>query len=356
MLCVNTVYGPVRGMFGSIFSKFGVEVTYFHSEQSTDLSPLLRDNTKLIFLESPSTGLFEIQDLRAVAKLARANNIWTAIDNTWATPLYQKPLDLGLDISIHSGTKYIAGHSDMMLGLVAGTEEAMKHVHRVHGQLGASLAPDDAYLAIRGLRTLPLRLKRHEASALEIAEWLEGHPMVSEVNHPGLPSFEGHQLHRSQSSGDSGLFSFALKQRSEAARAAFVNSLAFFSLGYSWGGYESLLAPRLQLLRQRRTARQPRPHRSYVLRLHRPRRSGGFHRGFGESLGSVREDRLKFIEIKRWAIGDFRSCRRSEIPQSPNRLIPNLFPATHHTSGDTNHKVNPTSASRHRRRHVVGAV
>lgn len=243
VLCVNTAYAPVRHMFASIFSKFGVEVTYFHSEQSTDLSPLLRDNTRLIFLESPSTGLFEIQDLRAVAKLARAHKIWTAIDNTWATPLYQKPLDLGIDISIHSGTKYIAGHSDMMLGLVAGTEDAMKLMHRVHGQLGAALAPDDAYLAIRGLRTLPLRLKRHEASALQIAQWLEGHPLISEVMHPGLVSFEGHQLHRSQCSGDSGLFSFALKPRSETARAAFINSLAFFGLGYSWGGYESLISP-----------------------------------------------------------------------------------------------------------------
>lgn len=243
VLCVKTVYGPVRAMFATIFNKFGVEITYFDSEQSTDLSPLLRDNTKLIYLESPSTGVFEIQDLRAVAKLARAHKIWTAIDNTWATPLYQKPLDLGIDISIHSGTKYIAGHSDLMLGLVAGTEDAMKLVRRVYSQLGASLAPDDAYLALRGLRTLPLRLKRHEASAMEIAQWLEAHPMVTEVMHPGLHSFEGHQLHRSQCSGDSGLFSFALQARSETARAAFVNSLAFFSLGYSWGGYESLLSP-----------------------------------------------------------------------------------------------------------------
>jgi cystathionine beta-lyase len=243
VLCVKTVYGPVRAILGSIFKKFGVEVTYFDAEQSSDLSSLLRENTKLIFLESPSTGVFEIQDLRAVAKLAQDRGIWTAIDNTWATPLYQKALDLGLDISIHSGTKYISGHSDLMLGLVAGKAAPMQKIRAVHGQLGASLSPDDAYLALRGLRTLPLRLKQHEASALQIARWLEKQPAVVEVLHPGLESFEAHQLHRSQCSGDSGLFSFQLQARSETARAAFVNSLQFFSLGYSWGGYESLLSP-----------------------------------------------------------------------------------------------------------------
>jgi cysteine-S-conjugate beta-lyase len=243
ILCIKSVYGPVRSILESIFKKFGVEVTYFDAEQSSDLSPLLRENTRLIFLESPSTGVFEIQDLRAVAKLARERGIWTAIDNTWATPLYQKPLALGLDISIHSGTKYISGHSDLVLGLVAGTAAAMRKIRAVHAQLGASLSPDDAYLALRGLRTLPLRLKEHGAAALQVARWLEAHPAVVEVLHPGLESFEAHQLHRSQCSGDSGLFSFKLQARSETARAAFVNSLQFFSLGYSWGGYESLLSP-----------------------------------------------------------------------------------------------------------------
>jgi cystathionine beta-lyase len=243
VLCIKTVYGPVRAIMGSIFAKFGVEVTYFSDYESHDLSPLVRDNTKLIYLESPSTGVFEIQDLRAVAQLGRERSIWTAIDNTWATPLYQKPLQLGIDLSIHSGTKYIAGHSDLMLGLVTGTEAAMRKVRAVYSQLGASLSPDDAYLALRGLRTLPLRLQRHEASALQVARWLETHAEVEEVLHPGLESFEGHQLHRSQCSGDSGLFSFRLKARSESARAAFVNSLTLFSLGYSWGGYESLLSP-----------------------------------------------------------------------------------------------------------------
>ncbi len=243
VLSIDTVYGPVRGILENVLHKFGVEVSYFEASAAADLTPHLRPHTRMIYLESPSTGLFEIQDLRAVAKLGRERNIWTVIDNTWATPIYQKPLDLGIDISLHSGTKYIGGHSDLMLGLVTGTAEAMKKVRSVYSQLGASLSPDDAYLALRGLRTLPLRLKQHEASALQVARWLEDHQAVAEVLHPGLESFPGHALHRSQCSGDSGLFGFRLHPRSEAARAAFVNSLEFFSLGYSWGGYESLLSP-----------------------------------------------------------------------------------------------------------------
>jgi cysteine-S-conjugate beta-lyase len=243
VLCVKTVYGPVRTILDTFFKKFGVETTYFPSEDSTDLTPYLKDNTRLIYLESPSTGLFEIQNLRAVAQLARQRGIWTAIDNTWATPLYQKPIELGIDVSLHSGTKYVAGHSDLMLGLVTGTAEAMKKIRSIHSQLGASLAPDDAYLALRGLRTLPLRMQRHHESALKVARWLASHPEVEEVLHPGLETFPGHTMHRSQSCGDSGLFGFRLRARVEGARAAFINSLQLYSLGYSWGGYESLMSP-----------------------------------------------------------------------------------------------------------------
>lgn len=243
VLCVDTVYGPTRSALQSLYRRFGVETTFFPAEASQDLRPYLQDNTRLIFLESPSSGLFQIQDLRAVAALARERGIWTAIDNTWATPLYQKPLDLGLDLSVHSGTKYIAGHSDLLLGLVVGTQEAMRPVRRVYTLLGASLAPDDAYLALRGLRSLPIRLRQHETSALRIARWLQEHPEVVEVLHPGLESHPHHALHRSQCMGDSGLFSFRLRPRGEAARAAFVNSLRLFHLGYSWGGFESLLSP-----------------------------------------------------------------------------------------------------------------
>jgi cysteine-S-conjugate beta-lyase len=243
VLCVKTVYGPVRSILNTFFQKFGVETTYFPAADSADLTPYLKENTRLIYLESPSTGIFEIQDLRAVAQLARQRGIWTAIDNTWATPLFQRPLDMGIDISLHSGTKYISGHSDLMLGLVTGTAAAMQKIRGVYSQLGASLSPDDAYLALRGIRTLPLRLQRHQESAMKVARWLVSHPEVEEVLHPGLKSFPGHALHRRQSCGDSGLFAFRLRARVEAARAAFINILQLYSLGYSWGGYESLMSP-----------------------------------------------------------------------------------------------------------------
>lgn len=243
MLCVETVYGPVRRFLATTMRKLGVEVTYFPAAASQDLSPYLQENTRLIYLESPASLTFDIQDLRAVAKLARSRGIWTVIDNTWATPLYQKPLELGIDVSLHSGTKYIAGHSDQLLGLVAGTEEAIAPIRDFAPLMGASLSPDDAYLGLRGLRTLPVRLKKHEESALQIARWLQSRPEVREVLHPGLPDFPGHELHRSQCRGDSGLFGFRLQPRGEKARAAFVDSLKLFHLGYSWGGFESLLVP-----------------------------------------------------------------------------------------------------------------
>lgn len=243
VLCINTVYGPVRATFTSMLSRFGVETTFFPCTACPSLADYLRPNTRMIYVESPSTGLFEIQDLRAVAKLAKEKGIWTVIDNTWATPLFQKPIQLGIDVSIHSATKYIGGHSDLMFGLTAGTAPAMKQIRKVYTLLGACPGPDDSFLALRGLRTLHVRLQQHEASGLAVARWLESQPEVVRVNHPGLESFPGHAIHRSQCSGDSGLFSFELQARGEAARAAFVDSLRFFGLGYSWGGYESLLSP-----------------------------------------------------------------------------------------------------------------
>lgn len=243
VLCINTVYGPVRATFQSLLSRFGVETTFFPCTACPTLADYLRPNTRMIYVESPSTGLFEIQDLRAVAKLAREKGIWTAIDNTWATPLFQKPIQLGIDVSIHSATKYIGGHSDLMFGLTSGTAAAMAKIRRVYTLLGACPGPDDSFLALRGLRTLHVRMAQHQANGLKVARWLAEQPEVVRVNHPGLESFPGHAIHRSQCSGDSGLFSFELQPRGETARAAFVNSLRFFGLGYSWGGYESLLSP-----------------------------------------------------------------------------------------------------------------
>ncbi len=243
LLMVDCVYGPTRQFADNVLGRMGIEVEYFPPAESVNLAPRLRDNTRLIYLESPGSLTFELQDLPAVASLARERGIFTLADNSWATPLYQKPLEFGIDIVVHSGTKYIAGHSDLTLGLLVCSTELFAKIKRVAVLLGASLAPDDAYLALRGLRTLPLRLAQHQASALQVAGWLQERPEVREVLYPGLPDFPGHELARRQLSGYSSLFSFRLFPGSRKARHAFVDTLDLFLIGVSWGGYESLILP-----------------------------------------------------------------------------------------------------------------
>jgi cystathionine beta-lyase len=246
LLVVSCVYGPVRALCDHTLRSFGVETDYFRPEEAADLSERIRPNTRLVYLESPGSLTFDIQDLRAAARCAREHGLISIIDNTWATPLYQTPLELGIDLSIHSGTKYIAGHSDMLLGLVAGSDELMRRIRAMANALGGALAPDDAYLAIRGLRTLPVRMARHQDSGLRVARWLQARPEVCAVLHPGLPSFAGYALAQTQMRGYSSLFGFRLQPRGEQARHRFVDTLLqLFRLGYSWGGYESLILPLL---------------------------------------------------------------------------------------------------------------
>jgi cysteine-S-conjugate beta-lyase len=244
ILVVSCVYGPVRIFCDTTLRKLGVETEYFPSSEAADLAARIRPNTRLIYLESPGSLTFDIQDLRAVARVARERGVLTMIDNTWATPLYQNPTELGIDLSIHSGTKYIAGHSDLMLGLVAGASKVMAPVRNMVRYLGGTLSPDDAYLAIRGLRTLPVRMAQHQEAGLKVARWLQARPEVREVLHPGLESFPGYALAKTQMSGYSGLFGFRLPPRGRAAQHRFVDTLLkLFRLGYSWGGYESLILP-----------------------------------------------------------------------------------------------------------------
>ena len=246
LLVVSCAYGPVRRFCDTVLRGLGVQTEYFAPQEAADLSSRIRPNTRLIYLESPGSMTFDIQDLRSAAHAAREHGVVTLADNSWATPLYQNPIALGIHLVVHSGTKYIAGHSDLLLGLVAGPKDLMARVRETARLLGGVLSPDDAYLAIRGIRTLPLRMARHHASALRIARWLEKRPEVREVLHPGLESFPGHELARSQMTGYSGLFSFRLQRRDGAARHRFVDSLlSLFYLGYSWGGYESLIVPRM---------------------------------------------------------------------------------------------------------------
>ncbi|MEW5956139.1 MAG: cystathionine beta-lyase [Chloroflexota bacterium] len=243
LLVVEAVYGPTRKFCNETLTRLGIEVEYFSPAEAADLSRRLRVNTRLIFLESPGSLTFELQDLPIVAELARDRGIYTIADNSWATPLYQKPLDLGIDIVVHSGTKYIAGHSDLTLGLLACSAKMYHKIKPTAALLGASLAPDDAYLALRGLRTLPLRLARHQDNALAVARWLQTRPEVREVLHPGLPEFSGYELARRQLTGYSSLFSFRLQPAPAWARHAFVDALDLFLIGVSWGGYESLILP-----------------------------------------------------------------------------------------------------------------
>ncbi len=244
VLVAMCCYGPTRQLCDTLLKNMGVEVEYFDSDESPDLSHRLRPNTRVIYLESPGTMTFQIQDLRAVARLAKAHNIYTIIDNTWATPLYQQPITLGIDVVVHTATKYIGGHSDVVAGLLACNAELYRRIQPIAEVLGAALSPDDSYLVTRGLRTLAVRLKQQSATALQLAHWLQARPEVKKVYHPGLPEFPGYELAQTQQSGNAGLFAISLHDPAPLpAQYAFVDALEYFSIGVSWGGYESLLLP-----------------------------------------------------------------------------------------------------------------
>ncbi len=243
LLVIECVYGPMRKFCEDTLTRMGIEIEFFPSSESADLSGRIKENTRLIYLESPGSLTFDIQDIAAVVRVAKAHNIDTILDNSWATPLYQKPIEMGIDVVVHSGTKYIAGHSDLTLGLLACSREYFDKIKPTAAILGASLAPDDAYLALRGLRTLPLRMAQHQESALKIAHWLQTRPEVREVLHPGLSDFSQYDLAQKQMTGYSSLFSFRLQPGTQEARVAFLDTLELFLIGVSWGGYESLVIP-----------------------------------------------------------------------------------------------------------------
>lgn len=240
MLVADSVYGPTRNLCEKVLRRFGVDISYYDPLAPDEMESHFRKNTKAVFTESPGSLTFEMQDISNISSIAHANGAVVLMDNTWATPLYFRPLDHGVDLSIQAGTKYFVGHSDVMIGTVAASERAYPALRATHGDLGLHVAPDDVYLALRGLRTMSVRLERHMKSALEIARWLEGRPEVSRVLHPALPSFPGHELWKRDFTGASGLFSFELAPAPDAAVHAFLDVLSLFGLGYSWGGYESL--------------------------------------------------------------------------------------------------------------------
>lgn len=243
ILVTDAVYRPTRRFCDQMLKRLGVETTYYDPLIGAGIKDLIRDNTKLIFAESPGSQTFEVQDIPAMSKAAHARGALLVLDNTWATPLYFKAFTHGADVSIHAATKYIVGHADAMLGAITATKETYPAIARAHDGLGLCTGPEDVYLALRGLRTLSVRLARHHASALDLAHWLGGRPEVARVIHPGLPSDPGHVIWSRDFTGASGLFAVVLKPAPKKAVAAMLDDLSLFGMGYSWGGFESLILP-----------------------------------------------------------------------------------------------------------------
>nr|WP_064244964.1 cystathionine beta-lyase [Rhizobium leguminosarum]OAP97638.1 cystathionine beta-lyase [Rhizobium leguminosarum] len=238
LLIVDSVFGNTRQFADTALTRLGGDVEYYDPFIGGGIERLLRSNTRVVFTESPGSNTFEIQDVPAIAEKAHAVGATVMMENTWATPLYLKPLELGVDISLHATTKYPSGHSDILMGTVSSNESCFATLNEFYGALGICGNNDDAYHILRGLRTMGLRLERHASSALRIARWLEQQQEVLEVLHPALESHAGHELWKRDFSGSAGIFSFVLDP--DIPVRAFLNGLTIFGLGYSWGGYARL--------------------------------------------------------------------------------------------------------------------
>ncbi len=243
LLLADSVYDPTRSFATGFLTRFGVTTRFYDPMIGGGIADLIGENTRAIFMESPGSLTFEVQDVPAIVAAAKARGVTTIIDNTWATPLLFPVMALGVDLSILACTKYVVGHSDVMLGSVTAAPSHWAKLRDASFALGQTASPDDAWLGSRGLRTMAVRLKHHGAAALEIARWLETRPEVARVLHPALPSCPGHELFVRDFKGAAGLFSFVLNGGTEASRAALIDGLELFGIGYSWGGFESLAIP-----------------------------------------------------------------------------------------------------------------
>jgi cystathionine beta-lyase len=243
VLIADNVYGPSRKFCREILTRYGVEVEFYPPLIGAGIEKLFKKNTTALFLEAPGSLTFEICDIGALVKAAKAKKITTIMDNSWATPLLFKPLDNGIDVSVMSATKYISGHSDVMLGVVSGTAEAYPLLKKTALKLGICAGSEELYLGLRGLRTLEVRLKEHQARALEMALWLEKQPAVKRVLHPALPSCPGHENWKKYFTGSSGTFGIILKESDREKIAKMLDGFVLFHMGASWGGYESLCFP-----------------------------------------------------------------------------------------------------------------
>ncbi len=243
VLISDSAYGPMRRAGWRFLRRFGVEVQFYDPLTGAGIAALMRPNTTAVVVEAPGSLTFEMQDIPAIAAVAHQHGATVIMDNTWATPLYFKPFEHGVDVSIHAATKYIVGHSDAMLGVVTTTREAWKALKDTHVDLGQTAGPDDVFLALRGLRTMAVRLKQHGETGLALAQWLSQQPEVERVLHPALPGDPGHAIWKRDFTGASGLFSVVLKPVAHETFAAFIDGLELYGIGASWGGFESLAMP-----------------------------------------------------------------------------------------------------------------
>jgi cystathionine beta-lyase len=243
LLMTDSVYLPTRQFCNGMLKKFGVETTYYDPSIGAGIASLMRPNTAAVFTEAPGSQSLEMQDIPAIAEVAHRHGAVVLMDNTWATPLLFPPHERGVDLAIEAGTKYLSGGSDLLLGMVSANERCFKDLRATYEAFAMCPGPEDVFLGLRGLRTMALRLREHERQALEMARWLAARPEVERVLHPALESYKGHDIWKRDFKGSSGLFSVILKPCSDKALAAMLDGLALFGMGYSWGGFESLVIP-----------------------------------------------------------------------------------------------------------------
>ena len=244
VLMVDCVYGPARNFCDNVVGRFGVETTYFDPAIGAGIKDLIRPNTKIVYVEAPGSLTFEMQDIPAIAAEAHKAGCVVMMDDTWSAGIYFKPFEHGVDVCAMAATKYIVGHSDVMMGLITTTEEQWKTVRPSASMLGCNSGPDDIYLALRGFRTIKVRLERHQETGIALARWLQARPEVDRVLHPALPTHPGHDIWKRDFTGASGLFSFVLKDEFPEERInALLDGMKLFAMGASWGGFESLILP-----------------------------------------------------------------------------------------------------------------
>ncbi|HZQ62272.1 MAG TPA: cystathionine beta-lyase [Casimicrobiaceae bacterium] len=243
LLMVDSVYGPTRRFCDNHLKRNGIEVTYYDPSIGSDIDRLIQGNTRVVFTESPGSLTFEVQDIPAIVQAAHARDVKVVLDNTWATPLGFRAFDHGVDVSVHAATKYIGGHSDVLLGVIVASAATYGPLHRLWTDMGVTASSDDAFLGLRGLRTLAVRLAQHQKNSLVVASWLRQRPEVNEVLYPALPGARGHEIWQRDFRAASGLFGVVLNPVASDRVAAMLDHMRYFEMGWSWGGFESLIIP-----------------------------------------------------------------------------------------------------------------